>query len=216
MAWPPRSLAAARDDGGEGPRRRRCRLLRVISAWRPTPADVLTLLRLASLPVLWALAYAGLSVQLGVVLALAGLTDVLDGPVARRTGRSSRYGGQLDSVADILLMVSIVLWMAWLHPAFFRDNFYPLLVWVVIGVAALTVTLVRFGRIGNLHLYSAKVAGVVAYVFAVWLFVTGGYHPAFFGLAVGLAILGATETLLVAATRDHVDERVGSLFSRRR
>jgi CDP-diacylglycerol---glycerol-3-phosphate 3-phosphatidyltransferase len=177
---------------------------------------VLTLLRLASVPVLWALAYAGLSVHLGVVLALAGVTDVLDGPVARRTGRSSRYGSQLDSVADILLMVSIVVWMAWLHPEFFRDNFYPLLVWVVIGVVALTVTLVRFGRIGDLHLYSAKVAGVVAYVFAVWLFVTGGYHPAFFGLAVGLAILGATETLLVAATRDHVDERAGSLFIRRR
>jgi phosphatidylglycerophosphate synthase len=184
-------------------------------AWRPTPADALTILRLLAIPVLWVLAYGGRSVELGIVLALAGLTDVLDGPVARRTGRSSRYGSQLDSLADILLMGSIVLWMAWLHPAFFRDNYLPLLAWVVLGVAALLVTLVRFGRVGNLHLYTAKVAGVVAYVFAVWLFVTGGYHPGFFRLAVGLAILGATETLLVALTRDQVDERVGSILSRR-
>jgi phosphatidylglycerophosphate synthase len=207
-------MARSDDAAAVAPGRRRGPAGRMM-AWRPTPADVLTILRLLAIPVLWVLAYGGQSLELGIVLALAGLTDVLDGPVARRTGRSSRYGSQLDSAADILLMGSIVMWMAWLHPAFFRDNFLPLLAWVVIGVAALLVTLVRFGRVGNLHLYTAKVAGVVAYVFAVWLFATGGYHPAFFRLAVGLAILGATETLLVALTRDQVDERVGSILSRR-
>jgi phosphatidylglycerophosphate synthase len=189
---------------------------RGVTAWRPTPADALTILRLLAIPVLWVLAYLELPVHLGIGLALAGLTDVLDGPVARRTGRSSGYGSQLDSAADILLMGSIVAWMAWLHPTFFRDHLIPLVAWIVIGVIALAVTAVRFGRIGNLHLYSAKTAGVVAYVFAVSLFVTGGSHPALFGVAVGLAILAATETLLVALTRDEVDERMGSLLSRRR
>jgi phosphatidylglycerophosphate synthase len=207
-------MARSDDAAAVAPDWRRGAAVRMM-AWRPTPADLLTILRLLAIPVLWVLAYGGQSLELGIVLALAGLTDVLDGPVARRTGRSSRYGSQLDSVADILLMGSIVMWMAWLYPAFFRDNFLPLLAWVGIGVAALLVTLVRFGRVGNLHLYTAKVAGVVAYVFAVWLFVTGGYHPAFFRLAVGLAILGATETLLMALTRDQVDERMGSILSRR-
>lgn len=186
-----------------------------VPAWRPTPADGLTILRLVAIPVLWALAYLEMSVHLGVGLALAGLTDVLDGPVARRTGRSSRYGSQLDSMADILLMGSIVVWMAWLHPVFFRDNVVALVAWLGIGTVALVATMVRFGRLGNLHLYSAKTAGVVAYLFAVWLFITGGYHPAFFRVTVGLAILGATETLLVALTHDAVDETMGSLISRR-
>lgn len=180
--------------------------------WGITPADLLTLIRLASLPVLWVLAYLDLSVYLGIGLALAGLTDVLDGPVARMTGRSSRYGSQLDSLGDILLMGSILLWMAWLHPSFFRENAVPLLVWAGIGVVSLVATLVRFGRLGNLHLYSAKIAGVVCYLFAVSLFVLGDYSPLFFGLAVGLAILGATETLLVALTRDRADEKVGSIL----
>lgn len=180
--------------------------------WGITPADVLTLTRLAMLPLLWALAYLELPVYLGVGVALAGVTDVLDGPVARMTGRSSRYGSQLDSLADILLMGSILLWMAWLHPEFFVDNALPLLVWAGIGVASLLATLVRFGLLGNLHLYTAKTAGVVCYVFAVSLFVLGDYSPAFFRLAVGLAILGATETLLVALTRDRADEKVVSVL----
>jgi cardiolipin synthase (CMP-forming) len=178
-----------------------------------TPADMLTLVRLVALPGLWALAYLGLPLYLGIGMAVAGLTDVLDGPVARMTRQSSRYGSQLDSVADILLMGSIVIWMAMIHPAFFRDNALPLLIWVTIGVAGVVVTLIRFGRIADLHLYSAKAAGVVGYVFAVWLFVLGDYSPVFFAVAIGLAIIGATETLLVALTREQVDERIGSIFS---
>lgn len=178
-----------------------------------TPADMLTLVRLVALPALWALAYLELTLYLGIGMAIAGLTDVVDGPVARMTHRSSRYGSQLDSIADILLMGSIIIWIVMLHPDFFRDNALPLLVWVTIGCAGLVVTLIRFGRVGDLHLYSAKAAGVVGYVFAVWLFVLGDYNRVFFVVAIGLAIVAATETLLVALTRDRVDERVRSIFN---
>lgn len=187
-----------------------------MSLSRLTPADRLTLFRLVVLPVLWALAYLGESTYLGIGLVVAGLTDVLDGPVARMTGRASRFGSQLDSVADILLMGSILVWMAWLYPEFFSDNAAPLLVWAGVGVVALVATLLRFGRLGDLHLYSAKTAGVVCYLFAIWLFLTGGYHPLFFALAVGLAILGAAETLLVALTRKRASPRIRSILQRSR
>jgi cardiolipin synthase (CMP-forming) len=187
-----------------------------MKGWRPTPADALTILRLVAVPVLWVLAALKLQMHLGIGIALAGITDVLDGPVARRTGRSSRFGSQLDSVADLVLMGSIVAWIAWLHPGFLRANLVPLAAWAVIGTSALLATWVRLGRVGNLHLYSAKAAGVVGYVFVVWLFVLGDYSPAFFAVAVGLAIVAATETLLVAVTRRDADEKLVSIFSRPR
>ena len=82
-----------------------------------TPANYLSALRLALVPVLWVLALLELPFYLGVGLAVAGLTDVLDGPVARATGRTSRYGAQLDSLADILLMASIFWWLVLLRPS---------------------------------------------------------------------------------------------------
>lgn len=179
---------------------------------RPTPADYLTLLRLMLVPVLWGLALLDLPVWLGVGLALAGLTDVLDGPVARRTARSSRFGAQLDSVADILLMASVFWWLVLLRPEFFIDNAIPLVAWAVIGSAAVIVTLVKFGRLGNLHLYSAKLAGVLGHLFAVWIFVFGDYSGVFFAVAIGVAILASLETLLVALLRDQVSERIGSIL----
>lgn len=180
------------------------------------PADYLTLPRLLSVPVLWALASLGSTVWLGVGLAAAGLTDVLDGPVARYTGKSSRFGGQLDSAADILLMASIFWWFVLLTPEFFLDNATPLVIWAAIGTVAVVATYIQFGRFGNLHLYSAKLAGVLGYLFAVWYFVLGDYSPVFFTIAVTAAILAATETLLVALTRHEVGDRVGSILIRSR
>ena len=181
---------------------------------RLAPADYLTLPRLLSVPVLWALAVTGRVVWLGVGLALAGLTDVLDGPVARYTGKSSRFGSQLDSAADILLMASIFWWLVLLTPGFFLDNATPLVVWAVIGTVAVVATYIRFGRFGNLHLYSAKTAGVLGYLFVVWYFITGDHSPVFFHIAVTVAIVASTETLLVALTRRTADDRVRSIFSR--
>lgn len=181
---------------------------------RLTPADVLTLARLLMVPILWVLALTVRSFYLGVGLAVAGLTDVLDGPVARRTGRSSRYGAQLDSVADILLMASVFWWLFLLRPEFFLDNAIPLVIWAVIGSAAVIATLVKFGRMANLHLYSAKAAGVLGYLFAVWILTFESYSSLFFGVAMGAAILASTETLLVALTRDRVTERIGSILER--
>ena len=36
---------------------------------------------------------------------LAGITDMLDGYVARRTGTESELGARLDSIADVVLVV---------------------------------------------------------------------------------------------------------------
>ncbi len=178
------------------------------------PADYLTLPRLLSVPVLWALASLESTLWLGIGLALAGLTDVLDGPVARYTGKSSEYGGQLDSTADILLMASIFWWFVLLTPEFFLDNATPLVIWAVIGTVAVMATYIKFGRVGNLHLYSAKTAGVLGYLFAVSYFVFGSYSQVFFMVVAIVAILAATETLLVALTRDRAGDATGSILLR--
>lgn len=183
---------------------------------RLAPADYLTLPRLLSVPVLWLIAVEGSLFWLGIGLALAGLTDVLDGPVARYTGKSSPYGGQLDSAADILLMASIFWWFVLLAPGFFLDNATPLVIWAALGTVAVLATYIKFGRLGNLHLYSAKVAGVLGYLFAVWFFVFGDYSPVFFGVAVTMAILAAAEMLLVALIRPSADDRIRSILSRPR
>ena len=176
----------------------------------------LTLVRLVMLPFLWLLAGLGRPSWLALGVATAALTDVIDGILARRLHQTTARGSRVDSLADHLLSASIVCWLIWLRPDFVKSELLLLVGWAAVGVAALLVGWVKHGRLGDLHLYSAKVAGTVAYVFAIWVLFFGTYSQIVFRVVVALCILAAMETLLVFSTRRSVDERIGSVLLRPR
>jgi phosphatidylglycerophosphate synthase len=180
-----------------------------------TLPDFITLSRLVLTPVLWILALVGERPLLGILVAVAGFTDILDGFLARRLGRTSRWGSQLDSLADMVLVASITIWLVMLRPDFFRDHGTPLLIWVVLAALTLLVGWVRFRRITDLHLYSAKAAGFIGYLFVIYLLMFDGPAAPFVYVAIAFAFAGTSETLLVLLTRSQVDERVGSILRRR-
>src|SRR2546421_740756 len=130
--------------------------------------NTLSALRLLLIPVIWGLALTGHGRLVGAGLIVAGASDFLDGYLARRLGQASPIGARLDSLADNLLLVSALVWIVMLHPEAVRDQ--P----VVIGMAgfvyltSLGLGLVKFRQLGNLHLYSSKVAGGFLYAFALF------------------------------------------------
>jgi cardiolipin synthase len=80
--------------------------------WLP---HFLTLLRLVSSPILaWLLLHSRFETGL-VVVAIAGLTDWLDGYAARRLGATGQLGVVLDPLADKVLLVTLFLVLAAIH-----------------------------------------------------------------------------------------------------
>ena len=78
-----------------------------------TVPNVLSALRLVGVPVfLWAILTErdGLAI---VLLVASGVTDYLDGKIARHYGLVSRVGQVLDPVADRLYIVATLLGLAW-------------------------------------------------------------------------------------------------------
>lgn len=166
-------------------------------AWLP---DALTRARLAALPVLWVLALMRMPEELAVAATVVAFTDVLDGMLARRLGVASRRGGELDSRADHLLSISLVLWMVMLRPDFFREQGAPLTAWSVFALFVLAVGWIRRGQPVNLHLRSAKAAAVAGYAFGLLLLFYGTYSRVFFWVALSLVMLAAIEALVVILT----------------
>jgi len=74
-----------------------------------TTANQLTILRIVFVPVFISLlAYGEIGWALGTFVA-AGITDVLDGIIARRFGQKTSIGAVLDPLADKLLMTASLL-----------------------------------------------------------------------------------------------------------
>lgn len=78
----------------------------------PGEANQVTLSRAYLAAPAFAYATSGAYAPLAVTVAIAGVTDLLDGTVARRLGQLSNFGGGLDPVVDGIFMGAFVLGIA--------------------------------------------------------------------------------------------------------
>ena len=154
---------------------------RRLGRWRRVLANALTICRIAlSIAVLIPAVFSPVFFAL---YALAGVTDMLDGYVARRTGTESELGARLDSIADLVL---VVVSLVKILPAVAVPTW--LWVWVVaiVLVKAVNVAsgLVVEKRLVMPHTLANKAAGLVVFLvpFAIPLF--GITAPAIIACAV--------------------------------
>jgi CDP-diacylglycerol--glycerol-3-phosphate 3-phosphatidyltransferase len=99
----------------------------------------------------------------GVLYLIAGLTDILDGFLARRWGVESKFGARLDSMADFVLVLAVGYKLfPWLK--------LPATLWMMIGfialvkiVNAISLYVVKH-RIGFLHTKANKLTGFLLFI----------------------------------------------------
>lgn len=179
-----------------------------------TVATLVTVGRLAFLPVLWGWALEGRAAWVGAGVMASFLADVLDGQLARRLKQVTRLGSQLDSLADGLLEASSAVWLGWFRPELFAEPYraatgLALASWLLAAGAGL----LRFRRFLNLHLYSGKASGVVGACFVLDALAVGFHAPLFY-LAALVFTLANLEALVILLTRSQVDEHIGSILRR--
>ncbi|MCI2110865.1 MAG: CDP-alcohol phosphatidyltransferase family protein [Bacilli bacterium] len=173
-------------------------------------ANIITLLRI---PLSVAMVFlVPFPIAFWIVYALAGSSDALDGFVARKFHSESIFGAKLDSFADLVFGVSIVIvfvvavsvsWWVWVGIAAVAS----------IRIASLAVSLARFHALGFLHTYANKAAGLA-------VFLSPALY-ALFGLTATAIIifaftgLSALEELLINISSKKLERNRKSLFVRR-
>ena len=98
---------------GEAPRTSRDRTARPVSRRLLTVPNVLSVVRLLGLPLYLWLLVEGQVLWAAGLLVLSGVTDWLDGTIARRFDQVSRLGQLLDPIADRLYIATTLLSLAW-------------------------------------------------------------------------------------------------------
>jgi phosphatidylglycerophosphate synthase len=156
-------------------------------------ADAITWLRIILLPLIWVYALMGNGRIVGAGLIAVGVTDFLDGLVARRFGQVSPAGARLDLIADTLVLLSAVAWIAALHPEVAGDNAALIACAFLVYLVAVGIGIVNLRRLPNLRLYSSRVAGGLLYGFAVITLIGGRYDRVLLAVAVGAFIVSCVE-----------------------
>ena len=104
-----------------------------------------------------------MTIPFWVIYLIAGLTDILDGFLARRWGVESKFGARLDSLADFVfvLVVGYKLF-PWLR--------LPATLWMMIGLIALVKVINAISsfmvkhRIEFLHTKANKLTGFLLFI----------------------------------------------------
>lgn len=106
--------------------------------------NILTVIRIILVPVYLFVFYNSENIlYAGLVFALAGLTDALDGRIARKYNMTSKVGAALDPLADKLMTFAVLI-------SFTSINLIPL--WVVLILCIKEVLMI----LGGLVLYFFK------------------------------------------------------------
>lgn len=131
-------------------------------------ANIITILRI--LGTLLLSVTIPLSGEFFVLYTLTGITDVLDGYIARKTNTCSEFGSKLDSAAD-LMFYGIILYR--LIPILAK--FLPIGIWyVVMGILVLRVftyvfTAIKYKVFMSNHTYLNKMTGFCVFLIPYFL-----------------------------------------------
>ena len=150
---------------------------------------------------------------LAVLAGFCILTDLADGPHARRVNAVTTLGARLDSLGDFVFALALVLHLVLWRRSVLVPWVIPLVAITAVRFLALGVCTVRNGRPWVLHTVMNKAAGIGAFGLLVYaLFTTP--HRVLMIAVLAVAGLAAVEELLIMLIQKnpHPDSR--SIFKK--
>ncbi len=145
-----------------------------------------------------------------MIYILCGISDVLDGMIARKMNLVSKKGQILDSVADFLMVV-LLLFVFVLNLNLPLWGIYWVVIIAVIRLTSLGVGFMRYRQLAFLHTYANKLTGVALFCFP-FLYAGSGLYTTTILLCF-IASISAIEELIINAVSKKLWRDIKSIFS---
>ena len=172
--------------------------------------NLLSLLRIALVPVL-ALAAAFNQADLFLlVLAISLLSDLLDGYFARKLHQVTELGARLDSWADMATYAIMIIGLYLIWPSFFDQQFFFLMAATLSYILPVIIALFRFGSFPSYHTWGAKLAALLIAP-AFYLLILND-QQLFFRLVIVLHVVVALEEIAITFFLKKSETNVASIL----
>lgn len=172
--------------------------------------NLLTGFRFVAAPVLLWLAWNGHGIAFMGLLAVAFLTDMLDGMVARLTGQVTQFGATLDSWADVITYLTIALCCWWLWPEMVRRELFYVGLIIASCLLPALAGILKFGRFTSYHTWGVKFAAASMGLTLYLLFLYGSTWP--FRIAAVICILAAIEEIIITLLLHEPESNLRSVW----
>jgi phosphatidylglycerophosphate synthase len=143
---------------------------------------------------LW-LAWNGRGFAFMALLAVAFLTDVLDGFIARMTHQVTDFGAKLDSWADLVNYLTISLGCWWLWPDIVKRESLFVSFIILSFLLPPIAGFCKFGQLTSYHTWGVKLAAASVGLTLYVLFLSGPAWP--FRMAAVICLLAALEQIAI-------------------
>ena len=147
-------------------------------------AILLTLFRIAAIPVVVVLFYSQMEHArpvAAILFGVAAITDLLDGWVARRFRQMSKFGEFLDPVADKLMVAIVLVMLVQDDPLWYVDIIAMIIIGREITISALREWMATIGERANVQVAMAGKVKTTLQMFGIGFMV---YENEFLGFDV--------------------------------
>ncbi|WP_228108889.1 CDP-alcohol phosphatidyltransferase family protein [Terrisporobacter petrolearius] len=145
-----------------------------------------------------------------VLYMCCGISDILDGVIARSMKIESEIGAKLDSIADLTFIITMIfVFLPILHLP--RWIWLWIIIIAVIRMLSYLFGFIKYHTFASLHTYTNKITGLLLFTTPV-LYILFGVNVTGVILCVS-ALLSALEELLITIKSKELDRNIKSIFS---
>lgn len=150
--------------------------------------NILSILRIIlTIPLLYS-AITNEKILFLIIFIIGGLTDILDGAIARKFKITSAFGSKLDSIADYIFYPIGLASLFFLTPEIILEN---KILMITTGILALMLIIIKIlsKKFITPHHYLSKIAAISVYILIVFTIIFG-YNQIITFILIAIVILG--------------------------
>ena len=152
-----------------------------------------------------------LSTSFYIIYTISGLSDAVDGFVARKTNSISELGSKLDSIADLtfyIVMIMRIFPMLWEKLPFWM--WYMVIAAVIMRISSYSIAAIKFHKFSSLHTLLNKSAGLL--IFFVPYFINLGMLSPYCTIICIIGIVSSLEELVIHLTRKEYKSNIRTFY----
>jgi CDP-diacylglycerol--glycerol-3-phosphate 3-phosphatidyltransferase len=147
-----------------------------------------------------------------IMFIIIGVTDKLDGTLARYLNQTTALGAKLDTIADMVFYPLIALWLYRFESGVVGEWWNLVYFLLALYFFKMVTGKIKFGYMPAFHTIGAKTFSASLYFFMIAAILNPALAKSIFPVLCVIGYINQLEETYILLTRDSVDENIRSVF----